>query len=114
MFSCEEDQLFIEDSGIHGLRYCRTMKYYVNPNSVSVLGIGTRLHPYKNVNLALIEMFNYYSNVDGLVYVRLAKGMTYNIRHNLGTLNNITKVIFEPYDPNLNADSANEYGEVSF
>jgi hypothetical protein len=90
------------------------MTYYVNPNSISVLGIGTRLHPYKNINLVFLELFNYYSDVDDLVTVKLAKGLTHPVRHNLGTLNNITKVIFEPYDANLNADSANEYGEVSY
>ena len=86
------------------------MKYYVNPNSESILELGTRLHPYKSVNLPLLEMFNFYSDVNSQVYVRLATGTTHYLKHNLGTLNNITSVIFEPYDPNLKVDSAKEYG----
>jgi hypothetical protein len=83
----------------------------VNPSSEQIIELGTRAYPYKSINLVLIEMFNFMSDKDINVTVKLSKSDTHLLKHHTTALNNITHVIFEPYDPTLKVDSEDEYGK---
>jgi hypothetical protein len=56
-------------------------------------------------------MFNFLSDKDINVTVKLSRRDTHLLKHHVAALNNITHVTFEPYDPNSKVDSVNEYGK---
>jgi hypothetical protein len=86
--------------------------YHVNPASESTLELGTRTHPYKNINLPIVEIFNFLSNFDGEIVIKLSKSSDHFIRHAFVALNNITSVVFEPYNSNQKVASDTEYGNL--
>lgn len=89
---------------------CRKPEYHVNPASESILELGTRTNPYKSINLPLIELFNFMSDLEIEFKVKLSKSSDHTLRHNFVSLNNITQVSFEPYNSNQKIASDNEYG----
>lgn len=110
MDSCNSDETVIESPYIHGLRICRQLEIYVNPASKTILELGTRSHPYKNINLAILEIFNLMANRDLTVTVKLSKIVPHYLMHSKVSLYNITKVIFEPYTGDVSATGNAEYG----
>ena len=62
------------------------------------------------MNLPIIEIFNLLSNKDVSIKVRLSRSVEHYLMHSKVAINNITNVIFEPYNANVNADSDSEYG----
>lgn len=71
--SCDPEELRIGSAYIHGLRVCRKLEYYINPSSESILELGTRVHPYKNINLALFDMFNFLTGDYKSAAIRLSQ-----------------------------------------
>lgn len=104
----------MQSSYIHGLKVCRRLEYHVNPTSESILELGTRTHPYKNINLPLLEMFNFISGMNKTVKVKLAKSSDHYLMHSFGAISNITSVVFEPYNSNKKTASTDEYGKKNF
>jgi hypothetical protein len=104
----------IDSPHIHGMKACREPKYYVNPSSDAIIELGTRAYPYKSINLALIEMFNHLSGNDVTITLKLSRSDPHYIKHHATALNDITHVIFEPYDPTTKQDYENEYGKYIF
>jgi hypothetical protein len=49
---------------IDGYSYCRENTIYVNPDSSSSVELGTMDHPYKSIDQAFIEVFNYWDPTD--------------------------------------------------
>ena len=94
---------------MHGLKVCRQLQYFVDPGSLSVLELGTREHPYKNVNLAINEIFNFLTNMDVNVTVSLARNVDHYLMHSKVALYNVTHVLFEPYNPNGVGNGEDEY-----
>ena len=88
----QADEVLIESPHIHGLKICRQLQYYVDPGSLSVLELGTRAHPYKNVNLAINEIFNFLTNMDVNVTVSLARNVDHYLMHSKVALYNVTHV----------------------
>lgn len=98
---------------MHGLKVCRTPAYYVNPHSESILELGTRAHPYKNLNMVLYELFNFISGVEINVTVRLSKISDHEFYHGHSILYNMSGVTFEPYNINLKSNSTSaQYGKI--
>jgi hypothetical protein len=106
--------MLIDSPHIHGMKACRETQYYVNPSSDAIIELGTRAYPYKSINLALIEMFNHLSGNDVTITLKLSRSDPHYIKHHAIALNDITHVIFEPYDPTTKQDYENEYGKHSF
>ena len=95
---------------MHGLSVWRLPEYYVYPNSTSILELGTRANPYKNINLVMIEMFNLLSNMNITTKIKLAKSSTYHLDNYNSIISNMKDVIIEPYDTSLKYSSNSEYG----
>jgi hypothetical protein len=104
----------IEHADIHGLRVCRTLDYYVDPDSLSNLELGTKEHPYKSVNLPILELFNFLSNMDITVKIKLSQEAMHYFKHSFATLNNVTSVTFEPYNKNSKNSTSKGYSKKSF
>lgn len=47
-------------------QYCRGSSIYVNPDSTSPIELGTMDHPYKTIDQAFIEVFNYWGSSDAV------------------------------------------------
>ena len=72
--SCSIGEVVIQSDYIHGLKVCRSLDYYIHPSSESILELGTRQNPYKNINLAFIELFNFVDASNLNVTIRLSLG----------------------------------------
>jgi hypothetical protein len=69
----------------------------VNPNSEEILELGTKMYPYKDVNLALIEVFNVHSNSLRNIDISIME-YTYNyIQTQLPMIINTTSVNIDTY-----------------
>ena len=106
----DTNEIAIQSSQMHGLSVWRLPEYYVYPNSTSILELGTRANPYKNINLVMIEIFNLLSNMNITTYVKLAKSFTHYFYSYNTIINNMNDVIIEPYDSSLSYSSKTEYG----
>ena len=108
----DTNEVMIQSSQMHGLNIWRLLEYYVYPNSTSILELGTRVYPYKSINLVLIEMFNLISSMNATVKIMLAKTSTHYFDHYNGIISNMNSVSFEPYDTSLKNSSSPEYGRL--
>lgn len=111
--SCSPDEVEISGSGIHGLKVCRKLEYYVNPLSESILELGTRKYPYKTVNLVLMELFNFLSDIESTITVKISLASYHYLDYGNVLMYNMTNVIFEPYNINLKAGTTSEYGKIN-
>ena len=62
--SCPDDEIRIESDLIHSLKVCRKSEYYIDGHSNEILELGTRAYPYKSLNMAMHELFNFISALD--------------------------------------------------
>ena len=108
--SCGVNEAILESPDIHNLKVCRRMEYHVNPASESILELGTRTNPYKNINLVIFELFNFMKNTDAEITVKLSKSSEHFLMHHQIALYNITNVVFEPYNSNQKIASNDEFG----
>jgi hypothetical protein len=74
------------------------------------LNLAQESHPYKDINLPIIEIFNFLSNYDVQIIIKLSMSSDHFISHAFVALNNITSVIFQPYNSDQKIASDNEYG----
>ena len=72
--SCSDNEVMIQSEYIHGLKVWRNLEYYINPSSESILELGTKRNPYKNINLVFIELFNFVDASNKSVSIRLSLG----------------------------------------
>lgn len=90
----------MESTGIHSLKVCRDLNYYVDPLSESILELGTFEFPYKNINLVLIEVFNYISPSYKTITVHLSDAVTHVVDHDLIMIYGVDKLVFDLYNAN--------------
>jgi hypothetical protein len=102
----------IESDKIHGLRICRKFEYFVDPLSEKIVELGTRSYPYKSINLVLYELFNFMTEVDSTIAIKVSRIADHEMSHGHSLIYNMTDIVFEPYNPSLRSSSANktEYG----
>jgi hypothetical protein len=96
--SCKSNEVLIESSYIHGLKVWRELNYYINPLSEANLELGTLAFPYKNTNLAFIELFNFVSDTDQAVTIRVANNADHEIAYNV-IIKGISNLVIETYNP---------------
>lgn len=60
---------------IDSLDYCREAKIFVDPTSASTTELGTMNNPYKTIDQAFIEIFNYWNAADA-VDIMVLEGTT--------------------------------------
>ena len=70
----------------------------MNPSSESILELGTRVHPYKNINLPLFELFNFVNGNNSNISIRLSQDDT----HYLVIRNSETNIILQVIIKSIN------------
>ena len=68
---------YVIGSDLKTFNVCKPYEYYINPDSEQTIELGTRLYPFKNVNLVFIDIFNRLSNTDTSVNIYVMEN-TYN------------------------------------
>ena len=79
--------------------------YYVNPESESVLELGTLLHPYKNINILFRDLFEFGSQTNLNITVHLLLSTEHYLSHSDLFLYNMTNITFQPYQTSDNSTS---------
>ena len=69
----------------------------MNPDSDSIVELGTMHHPYKELSYALIEMLNYHSHSDRNLTVNMMEGTINILGLRQGSIVNITNVSLITY-----------------
>ena len=70
---------------------------YVDPGSKSILELGTRLHPYKSLQPAFVELLNHYSNRNTSVMIYLKENSKLYLQDGTNHILNITNVTITSY-----------------
>ena len=101
MTQCNQDtQIAINDTQFGNRLICRDFEYYVNPDSDSIIELGTMDYPYKDISYVFIELLNYHSYTDRNLTVNLMEGTTNIIGNKQGYILNITNVEIITYSFN--------------
>ena len=89
-------QVQITDSLLKNIPLWRSFSYYVNPLSTSQTELGTKQHPYKDINYALAEIFNFHSGTNRSISLYIMEDTTNYIMSN-SYINNMTLLTILPY-----------------
>ena len=95
--TCPDEKIQKQSDAIHGLDVCRKLDYYVNPLSESVLELGTRLHPYKNINILFRDLFNFGAGSGKSITIHLLLDAYHFISHHDALLYDMADITFTPY-----------------
>lgn len=102
--ACSSDKFTISNSKFWNKPIWRSPNYYVNTNSEEILELGTQEYPYKDVNLAFVEVFNIHSNTNRALTINLMEE-TYNyVEGESIMLINTTSVKIESYTSSFTSD----------
>ena len=95
---CSQDtQIAINDTQFDNRLICRSFEYYVNPDSESIVELGTKDYPYKQLSYVLIEILNYHAHTDHNLTVYLMEQTSNILGFKQGHYINITNVSIIPY-----------------
>ena len=90
-------QIAINDTQFDSRPICRDFEYYVNPDSDSIVELGTIDHPYKKISYAFVEILNYHSHTDRNLTIYLMEYTRNELPVGTGNIVNITNVDIRPY-----------------
>ena len=90
-------QVMINDTQFDNRPICRDLEYYVNPDSNSIIELGTRDHPYKQITYAFIEILNYHSHSDRNLTIYLMENTRNGLPISKASIINITNVDIKSY-----------------
>ena len=70
--NCTSTQVYINDPAMRNIPICRDTVFYVNPDSIQPIELGTKKYPYKNLALVTMEILNFisHSNHNVTVYIK--------------------------------------------
>ena len=95
---CNSDtQIAINDTQFDNRLICRNFEYYVNPDSDSIVELGTIDHPYKQLSYAFVEILNYHSHSDYNLTLYIMEDTTSILGFKQGNIINITNVHITSY-----------------
>ena len=77
---------------------CRSFQYFVDTDSQSVLELGTKQHPFKNLQFVFVELLNFHSHSDRSISVYCMENTTNYIMLSMAYIINITSVTILPYN----------------
>ena len=104
-------QVAINDAQFGNRPFCRDFEYYVNPDSDSIIELGTVNHPYKQITYAMIEILNYHSHTVRNLTIYLMEYTRNELAIGTGKIINITNIDIKPYTlRSVNADKATIVG----
>ena len=89
-------QIQITDLQLHNIPLCRSFTYYVNPLSTSPVELGTKQHPYKELQSVLTDLISFHTNSNRTITVYLMEDTT-NFILTPSYISNITQVNFLTY-----------------
>ena len=69
----------------------------MNPDSDSIIELGTIEHPYKQISYAFIELLNYHSHTDRNITIYVMEYTRNELSVGVGSIINITHVVITPY-----------------
>ena len=69
----------------------------MNPDSDSIIELGTIEHPYKQISYAFIELLNYHSHTDRNITIYVMEYTRNELSVEVGNIINITNVDIKPY-----------------
>ncbi|CAI2361394.1 unnamed protein product [Moneuplotes crassus] len=106
--TCSSTQITITNSQFHSKPICRGFDYFVDTSSGSYMELGTKQFPYKNIELAFVEILNFHSHSDRNLRVKVMENTDNYVGGILGSslrsdrrpvvlVNNITSVTVESY-----------------
>ncbi|CAI2360059.1 unnamed protein product [Moneuplotes crassus] len=106
--TCSSTQITITNSQFHSKPICRGFDYFVDTSSGSYMELGTKQYPYKNIELAFVEILNFHSHSDRNLRVKVMENTDNYVGGILGSslrsdrrpvvlVNNITSVTVESY-----------------
>ena len=90
-------QVAINDTQFDNRPFCRDFEYYVNPDSNSIIELGTINHPYKQITYAMIEILNYHSHTLRNITVYLMEYTRNELAIETAKIINITNINIKPY-----------------
>ena len=82
---------------------CRSLKFYVDPQSTEVMEFGTKQYPYRYFKYVSSEILNQFSHKDVEITIYLKEGTDVYIREGDTFFLNITKVKVSSYSDGVNA-----------
>ena len=87
----------IQDPQLKDIPVCRDFEYYVNANSESPVEVGTKQHPYKDIDSALVEVMNFHSHSQRNVTIYVMEATTIFV-NSVKYVVNMTHVQIEAYN----------------
>ena len=90
-------QIAINDTQFDNIQICRNFDYYVNPDSDSIVELGTINHPYKHISYAFVEVLNYHSHSDRNLTINLMEYTRNELTVGAGHFINVTNIEIRPY-----------------
>ena len=104
-------QIAINDTQFDNRPICRDFEYYVNPDSDSIIELGTIDHPYKKISYAFVEILNYHSHTDRNLTVYVMEYTRNELPIGTANVVNITNIDIRPYtNRSVDADKATIVG----
>ena len=104
-------QIAINDTQFDNRPICRDFEYYINPDSDSIIELGTIDHPYKKISYAFVEILNYHSHTDRNLTVYLMEYTRNELPIGTANVVNITNIDIRPYtNRSVDADKATIVG----
>lgn len=94
---CSYPKFVLLDNKFRGKPFWRSTEYYVNPNSLQLLELGTKEYPYKDVNLAFLEVYNIHSNSARDIIISVMENTENYFKSHFLMIINTTSVKVESY-----------------
>ena len=94
---CSQTQLKISDAQFSVNSFCRTPNFYINPDTIEIIEMGSQKYPYKNLKSALSEILNYFSHKNFNITIFLKEGTRAYLQDSNSYLLNITSVTLKSY-----------------
>ncbi|CAI2364488.1 unnamed protein product [Moneuplotes crassus] len=93
-------QILIQDPQLQNIPVCRSFEYFVNANSKSPVELGTKEHPYKDIEAAFSEIMNFHSHNQRNMTVYVMEKSTVFV-NSVTFFVNMSHVLIETYNENM-------------
>ena len=90
-------QVQITDTQLRSIPLCRSLNYYLDPTSTSVVELGTIEHPYKEFESVLVELMNFHTHNNRVINLYIMEEtISYWLQSN-SYISNITMLNVQTY-----------------
>lgn len=92
----QDTQILIQNPQLQDIPVWRDFEYYVNANSQSLVEVGTKDHPYKELDSVFVEIMNFHSHSERNIMIYVLEG-TSVFANSVTYIVNMTHVQIESY-----------------